>query len=410
MRRTLTIIAAAIVLLGLLALAYFFFFAGQEPALTPSDTQNPFGTPAGDTPISDLGGGTDTTPTSGDNTPTVVSPKLVEITAGPVAKGFNVQNTLGSTDATTTPTFPDTEVRYVKRDSGNLYSYMRSAGRITRLSNKTIPGVQEASWLPDGSIAFLRYLSIDQDKSQHIETYALPASGNPGYFLERDLSEVLTIGSTTLFTLLPSTDGSVGALSAYDGTNVRTLFSSQLSQITVLFAGPGVAVAETKPSYDSRGYVFLLNTTTGGMTELIGPTTGLEALPSPSGKEVLLSSVDTGGMHLAVIDVTSHVVTNLPVATFAEKCVWTPDSTAVYCGVPNAAPAGTLPDDWFQGAVFLTDRIWKIDLTARVATLVADLPTLTGTPIDAVSLTLDPRAQLLVFMNNRDDSLWAYSL
>ena len=90
--------------------------------------------------------------------------------------------------------------------------------------------------------------------------------------------------------------------------------------------------------------------------------------------------------------------------------MWSADGADAYCASPVSVPTGTLPDDWYQGTTAFTDRLWKIDFTARAATQVADLPTLISTPVDAVSLTVDQGETELVFMNKSDDSLWAYSL
>jgi hypothetical protein len=89
--------------------------------------------------------------------------------------------------------------------------------------------------------------------------------------------------------------------------------------------------------------------------------------------------------------------------------VWADEAT-VYCGVPTDMSNGNLPDDWYQGAVSFSDRIWRIDMTARVATLVVDPTTVAKTSIDAVSLTVDPLENVLVFMDKKTGSLWAYSL
>lgn len=419
MRRTLTIAAIAIVAAGIGVLVYFYFFS--QPSLTATDgpsTENPF-------PVTDTG----TTGTL-DNPSQIETltedtglasqssgaslKKLTKVTDGPVALGsvaFDV-STEDASVASGTPatTLSDIEIRFVDRTSGNLFSYKARSGVSTRISNKTLPGVIEAAWLSNGSMGYLRYLSSDQDGSEHIETYALSADGSGGYFLARDLSQVITVGSSTVFSLLPSTNGSVGTLAKSDGSGARTLFSSALSNIRVLAGANGTYVAETKPSGRAVGYAFLINGATGEFSRLAGPTSGLSTLLSPSGEKLLMSFVDTSGLHLSVLDIKTHATISLPLSTFAEKCVWASDSTYVYCATPTALPGATLPDDWYQGVVSFSDRIWKIDLAARVASLVADLPQLTDTSLDAVGLTLDPKGMVLAFMNKSNGSFWVYQL
>src|SRR6185437_16943562 len=112
-----------------------------------------------------------------------------------------------------------------------------------------------------------------------------------------------------------------------------------------------------------------------------------------------MSYLSNGSLALALFDMKTHAMTALPVATFAEKCVWAPDGQSAYCAVPvSLSGAQNLPDSWYQGTAAFSDRLWKIDLVARAATLVANLPDLAKTPIDAVSLSLDPNESALVFM------------
>jgi hypothetical protein len=115
MQRILLIIAGIIVLLGILAGAYFLFFASRGPALIVDPPQDPFGgTGSGD---AEPGGPDEELPEPG-RAGVEVAPRLVKITDGPVARGavaFPVELPLAPVgDATTSPgTVPDTEVRYV---------------------------------------------------------------------------------------------------------------------------------------------------------------------------------------------------------------------------------------------------------------------------------------------------------
>ncbi len=419
MRRTLTIVAIAIVVFGVAVLVYFMFFSGSGAGLvvdTGASTGNPFGSPGGDT----SGPSTDSSTSSVDSsaTPiagTQIAPHLLKITPGPVARGFlvlNASTTAPVALASTTVTAParnfSTEVRYVARESGNMYSYNLTEGTSVRLTNHTAPGVQETSWANDGSVAFIRFLTIDTDKTEHIDTYALPGDGSDGRLLARDLSEVLTQGTNTLFTLMPSTSGSLGVISKPDGSVPTTLFSSSLSALQLFFSGTNL-VAYTKPSADLSGYAFLVDRKTGSFSKFAGPFPGLTVLPSPSGKQMLLSYLAQGILSLKLFDATTRITSSLPVSTLSEKCVWAPDGESAYCAVPVSLEDG-LPDTWYRGTVSFSDRIWKIDLVARAALLVADLPQLSKDPVDAVSLTLDRNESTLVFMNKRDGSLWAYSL
>jgi hypothetical protein len=71
---------------------------------------------------------------------------------------------------------------------------------------------------------------------------------------------------------------------------------------------------------------------------------------------------------------------------------------------------GTLPDDWYQGAVATSDRLWQVDLQSRVATQVVDLQTVGAGAIDAVSLDIDRSSDVLIFTDRTTGYLWMYDL
>jgi hypothetical protein len=403
-RRLLIIAASLIVILGLIAVGYLLFSGSAE--LTVSD--DPFaGTETTGSVIPEAASG------AGDE----VSPGLIRITNNFVAEGFvaipRISTTTGpvsSDGATSTPdevVIQDTEIRFIDRASGNIYRFMAQERALARISNKTLPGIQRASWLPDGTRAYVQFLSGDEG-SEFVATYMLPETGEGGFFLEQGLRAALAVGSDSLFTLLSGTTGSVGSVAQADGTNTRTLFTSPISSLVVQPTNDSY-FAHTKASSQIDGYSFQINATSGAFTRLLGPLRGLASLPSPDSSRLLYSYLDRGTTRLAVLDVTSRSPTALPLATLPEKCVWAPDSSAVYCAVPTSLPR-VLPDAWYQGAVVLSDRIWRISMTDRLATLVVDPGAVADVSIDAVALTLDPNQDVLVFTDKHNGSLWMYDL
>lgn len=406
MRRALIILASIIFLAGI-GVGIYMLFGPDEASLSTSEGVS--FEEAGDVPLAE-------DPTEGATGPVPageeIAPRLIRITENPVALGaaiFNLPSqVVPSETGTGTPqTLPgDVEIRYVDRASGNIYAYRFFDRTLERIANRTLPGIQEASWLSDGSLAYARFLS-GNDGEDRVETYALPASSEGGYFLERGLSQATVIGTTTLFTLMPSTGGSVGTISSADGTNSRTLFSSPMASLIVHLSN-GPYMAHTKASAGIDGYAFSI-AGNGSFTRILGPARGLSILPSPSGAYVLYSYLEGRTLRLSLLERATGEVTALPVATISDKCTWASDSTVVFCGVPRAV-TGTLPDDWYQGAVSFSDRLWRIDVAGRVATLVID-PAATGEmPVDMTGLKTDGRNNVLTFRNKADGSLWAYDL
>jgi hypothetical protein len=414
MRRILLIVLALVLLLGVGLGVYLLFFSAKTPALTVEEGAS-FGVSGDYVPT---GAGTQDVGEVGElqsDAGELVAPRLVKVTEGPVAFGavaFTVRETVPlegvGTSSAETETRLDTQVRYIERASGHAYGYQVGERTLVRLSNRTLPGVYEASWLSDGSLAYARFLSEGINGEETLETYALPiGSEEGGYFLEPGLSEIVTRGTTTLATLLPSSSGSIATAASPDGSQVRTLFTSSLSSLQMLTLGSGYAL-HTNASAHTDGYGFQLSVN-GLFERILGPFRGLTLLPSPSGTHIFYTYLSGSVLQASLLELSSRVSTPIPLGAMAEKCVWAPDEDSLYCAVPRTV-RGTIPDDWYQGAASFSDRIWKVDLAARVAILVIDPANAGDVEIDAVNLAIDPRADALIFTNKKDGSLWVYDL
>jgi len=395
---------AALVLIALGVGAYFYFFTGSAGvtvaptgASLPTAGQSPVtgtGTPAG-TP--GAAGGTEA------SSPVAVTARLVQISTGPVVPGEVVLDKKAANASSS----PEVSVSYIERESGNVFSYLTNTKTLTRISNKTIPGIQSASWLPNGSFAFVRYLSGTDFST--INTYALAATSTGGFFLSQNLSD-LSVSATGLLSLASGVSGSVVSLSRTDGSRPTTLFTTPLTSLRASFAGKNQYLVFSKPSAELFGVAFITDGT-GRLASIGGPHNGLVALASPSGKWVLVSYVQNGTLQMELANVATGAHLALPVATIADKCVWAATDASIYCGVPiSPSPSYRYPDDWYQGAVQFSDRIWKIDVAGRYAQLVLDFSQANKGSLDAEALAINHAGTVLVFVNKNDGSLWSYSL
>ena len=408
MRRNLIIAAVALLLIiGLGAAAHVYFSSGTRVAVAPNGGA---GLPVAGQQSAGAGTAAGGGVVSG-GTPVVVSARLVKISAGPVVPGMTVIDrkaaSASSSPSSTSLGTREVAVSYIERQSGNVFLYLVGAKTLTRTSNRTLPGIQSALWLPDGSTAFVRYLSGDDAST--INTYALRANGSEGFFLPQDLADI-AVSSTSVLILASGVNGSTASLLRTDGTRATTVFSTPLSSLRVSFAGKTSYLAVTKPAAALSGSAFLVGAT-GRFSRLIGPLYGLAALPSRSGKWLLASHTVGSEMRTALVNTASGETLPLPVKTIADKCAWTADDSTVYCGVPTNPSAGyAYPDDWYQGVAHFSDRIWKIEVAGRYAQLVLDFPKETGVELDTESLAVNPLGTVLVFSNKNDGSLWSYSL
>jgi hypothetical protein len=403
MRRNLLITALVILLLGCGVVAYFFFATSQPGvAVTPGGTTSLPIAGQAVTPGEQTEGNGDTTIYS-PGTPVSVSSRLVQISKGPVVPGAVVRN-VKTGSGTSSPV--TALVTYIERQSGNVFTFLGSTHTLTRINNKTIPGIQSAAWLPDGSAAFVRYLSGTDFST--INTYALAATSSQGFFLPQNLSSI-AVSSTTVLTVASGVNGSIASLQNKDGSHTSTLFATPLTSLRASFAGKNQYLVFSKPSATLLGDAFLVNAS-GHFSRIAGPLFGLSALASPSGKWVLVSYTESSQLRMQLVNTVTGSVLPLPLSTLADKCVWSADEASVYCGVPVTPAAAAYPDDWYQGVTAFSDRIWIIHIAERYAQMILDFPSLTTTPLDAVALAVDPAQTMLVFMNKNDDSLWSYAL
>lgn len=403
--RRIIIIIIVLTLTGVGIGAYFTFFANSATVVVApgGDTSLPV---AGQTAPNTIGGASGGEPvfSSSPNAPVTVLPRLVQVSAGPVVPG-EVFVTVKAQNASSSP---DVAVQYIEQGSGNVFSYLTRAGTITRINNKTIPGIQSATWLPNASLALVRYLS-GADFST-INTYALAATSTGGFFLSQNLSDI-AVSPTRVLTLSSGVNGSIGSVSNLDGSHPSTVFTTPLTSLRVSFAGKNQYLAFPKPSATLAGDAFLIDGTTGRFSRIAGPHNGLTALASPSGKDVLVSYVLDGVIQMELVHIATGAVSALPIAAIADKCVWAADDTSIYCGVPvSPSPSSLYPDDWYQGAVHFSDRLWRIDVNGRYTQMVLDFSQAGKGELDAEALAIDPLNTTLVFVNKNDGSLWSYSL
>jgi hypothetical protein len=397
MQRALITTAVVIILVGL-GIAVYFYFSSRNPSIGVAVPGTSSSLPAaGSAPT------TETAPSLATSTASnEPAPRLMQITTAPVVPGEVLVD-----EPATASSSADVAVSYIDQESGNVYSYNVHAGVLTRTSDRTVPGIQLANWLPNGSTAFVQYLSGSDFST--INSYALPANGSGGFFLPQDLSDI-AVSSTSLLTLASGDNGSVASLLHTDGTDSSQIFTAPLSALDVSFAGKNQYLAYTKPSATLPGAAFIVSSR-GVFTRIAGPADGLVAKASPSGKWVLVSYTDNGTLQMMLVDVATQQDTQLPIATIADKCVWTADESTIYCGIPQNPPSNAnYPDDWYQGAVSFSDQIWKIEVTARYAQLVLNFSSTENASLDAESLAIDPGQTTLVFINKNDGSLWSYSL
>lgn len=327
---------------------------------------------------------------------------LIQISRNPVA-GMGFRESV----ATTT-------VIYVERETGNFFSYDADSNEKMRLTNATLPRIQEAVFSTDGTRALLHYLSEDRNS---VETFMTDIPEMPttelgelgGSFLPRNISGATPEIGANFFYIVEDAEKVTGFVTT-SKTDSQVWTSPMREWIPSKIAGGNFSL-QTKASGAVPGYVYIFNRDSKVMRRVIGNTLGATALIRPDLKAAIYSESDGEWVRLSLIDMEDGTRTELGARTLPEKCVWKNLKRAeIICAVPNQVIPGLYPDQWYQGEASFSDSLWLVNTEDGTISLLANLKEEAGMDIDATNLTLDKKDELLIFKNKRDGSLWKLTL
>lgn len=414
-KKTAIILILAVFLGALGALIYFYFTFNGLPAGSPStlssttDVYDPFGTRApSNTPATTTGNVSVST-----STPALLltADKLRQISAEPVSNFTVIAD----------PKNQRTNIHYILRANGNIYEAYSDSPEQKRLSITTVPKVYESNWLPDGNKLIIRYL---KDDNQNLQTFSVkinPATttlnefegGIDGNHLTDNIGGLaLNPAGDKLFYFTTNLNGASGFISKTDGLNKKLIFESPLIEWLISWPKESTITLNTKPSANIAGYMYFLNSQTGGLSRIIGGINGLTTKTNKTATQVLYSDSTRGTPRLYLFDVKSGESKLLPWNTLPEKCLWSNvDAKVVYCAVPKVFPADNdYPDAWYQGLVSFTDDLWMINTDTMASTLIYDIQRDTNNRIDITDLQIDKDSNFLYFTNKIDLTLWSLNL
>ncbi len=319
------------------------------------------------------------------------------------------------------PTPPLTEfattLRYVARETGNIFQTFADKIEERKFLDITIPKVHEAYFGNHGEVVVMRYLGTDE---KTIESFAgsLPKeylgadiinTKFKGEFQRRNILDMsISPDTTKIFYLFENGNGIVGITLNLKDNKKTQIFDSVFTEWSPWWGTEKTITLSTKPSANVPGFAYRLSPAEGMPSKILGNINGLTTRMSPDGKTILYSD---NNLSLYTYDIGNGNSTTLGVGTLPEKCVWGKVSDVVYCSVPTSIPFGAYPDAWYQGEVSFSDQLWKIDLKNGNTTLLIDPSTTPGgEEIDGIKLALDENENYLFFVNKKDSFLWEFGL
>lgn len=387
-RKTLILIIALFILVvGGLFFVYQSFIAGDK---TGDSGETTTGTGGRDTlfPSSEgLGRGE-----SAETQTTGPVPTLRQISNVPTAGGiiFNTEE--------------NTVIRYIERSTGHIFETTINSLEQNRISNTTIPRIQESTWSPDGEMVILRYLDENEVLKSFYGKVLKDVGALEGWFLSNNITDIAVHEDGDIFYIRRVGNDAEGFISNFDGTNSRTVFSSKIYDWTALWIENSIGVA-TKSSRGVNGFLYQLQS--GVRTKLLSAN-GLLTKINTDGTKILFSTSNTNGTRLWIYDRDSKGTTRVPFTTLAEKCVWGTNFT-LFCASPYSTVDGIVPDDWYKGVFSFSDDIWFYNTETETAQLIYDANA-NGKVFDAINLVIDSEQKMLLFTNKDDLTLWGLSL
>ncbi len=392
-----TVLISVVIIIG--ALLYYYFYYSTNTINTPeagnSETENVFGGASGDKNIGGNTGGKNTEP--------------IKIDLETLRQVYN-RPTSGSVFFLRDK---KTVMRFTDRANGNTYEYIPETGiSAIRITNTTLPKIQEAIWSSNGTNLLLRTLSDDNNtiKTQKASLKISTTTGTIGEISTEDLplnihEVAINPKGDKILALTPNTEGgTTGTMFTFTDKSQKKIFESPIGLWNISWPSDNTILFTTKSSYLEQGYSYFFNPTTISFVRVLGNSFGLSAVSNNPSNLVALSKITDKIPTLFVYDMKTKKLDTRDIRTLAEKCAWGKVSTnSMYCGVPTKIPSASSPDAWYQGTEHFTDNIWYINPNKATQQLAE-------THADMIDLKVSPDDKFLSFRNKNDYSLWVLDI
>ncbi len=334
-------------------------------------------------------------PNSADETILVPQENLKQVTTSEVSGAF-ASNSLSGTS-----------VRYVEKVGGVVHEIPDSTKVDEELVATSIPFAYESIFDSTGNFVINRYLDETLSK---VQSYLSIVGSNSGQYLPENilaLSPSPNSGSYFYITVDDS-DKAVGIIFTPNGSKSVKILNSSFTEWNSEWPTVNNIYLTTKPSWNTKGYIYSLNTTTGIQNKVFGGINGLTTKVNQSGSHMLYSETTRNGVGLYVYNIKNSSTLNTNLSTISDKCVFAYNMIEAYCAVPNNSPSSKNPDNWYQGIESFDDSIYKINTNTGDTTYIMNISSKKG--IDAVNLFLDKSNNTLYFINKKDSTLWSLGL
>jgi hypothetical protein len=396
-----------IIIFGLLAIliiggGLFFFLTRSNAPSTQTNTQNgnPFGQTSGGNVSGNTnsGGGTSGNTIQLTNTQNDNGAVIEKIVSDPVA-GFAFIGS-GST----------TIIRYAERGTGKVNDIdLRNPSNIyQKVSADTQTRIISAYFINQGK-DLIRFRENDGGTIDALYSSLSASTTAPSKLIAGTiLSFSPNISDNKGVFVVENGAGSVISIANTDSSNAKKIWSSSLQDITAQGLNKDVLAVQDKPAKGLYGMTFLVSNSVPQF--YLDGQSGFKANLSADSNWAVFSDYSNTNSPISIFDKILNKSWGLFIPTVPEKCLWSNLHTEIVYCFEYKGQFSNLPDDWYLGKVFLdTAKLWKISAKTQQDTVIADFSSLQDN-IDVIKPSLSPDEKTFVFINKRDNSLWAVDL
>lgn len=317
--------------------------------------------------------------------------------------------------------------RFVDVASGYIYDQaLRKIEQPITRTETTVPRVKEAFFDNTGTKAVMRYLAdeviqtylvkldfpeVDPNLTKEERDAVSKVAKVTGEFMPENIKVFdASNDKKSFFYLNPISGGVAGITQNFATKAKKQVFDSPLTEWIADYASDAKIGLTTKASGVVPGYSYVIDTKTSSLSKSIGGKNGLTTLLSPDGKKLLYSESGEGSIGAFMLELATGKITAVSPSTLPEKCVWTKDSTKLYCAAPVKSVSMLYPDDWYKGKRSFDDALWVIDASDYSGNIIYDIFSKKSEKIDATNLSLNAEEDYLGFINKKDGILWGFDL
>ena len=396
MSKKILIISSLVLVIFIITLAGYYFLLQSETKMSQGEKPSfadffPFGN--NNEPINQ---NTETNNTNNeqniDTNTNNFEKKLRLISKEPVSGFGFVENTNGSI------------IRYLEKATGHIYDAPTYSNNINRISNTTIPKIQEVYFTNNGKEILAQY----QTDNNFIETFYASITSTStekalsGSILNGEVVNISVSPQGNIFYLENNQNGSIGSISTIKNRVRKNVWSFPLKDFYSDFIDENNVILTTKTSASTSGFTYTLNINTGKLTPVLQNITGLT---TKAGNGNIVFSNENRFFHYSM---KTNSQTEMSPKTFPDKCVFDKTKTDIfYCAVPKSNINRSVLDLWYMGMTELSDDIWVYNAEEDTSKRLVDLKEEAGENIDIDKMDINKNGDFLIFRNKINGNLWS---